>query len=1107
MRASPPAARPRAVVRLSTAAALLVWLLVALVVGPAPAAAQDLQFRHLGVDDGLPSSLVSDVLQDRRGFMWIGTAHGVSRYDGHQFHTYGHERGNPSSLPLSFVDQVYEDRRGTLWVVTAAGVSRYDPARDGFVTYMTRDAAPAGLAPSQRIVTRAVEDRRGAFWVGTSTGLYRFDRRTGTATAVSLAAAGGPAAGGPASPHVTAVYEDRRARLWVGTRAGLYQLDSASRTPRRYVPDPADPTSLPDSVVRTIAEDAAGTLWVGTNYGGLARWDAGPHATDAGRFTRFRHDPADPHSLARDRVIRVVAERAGPGLWVGTENGGLDHFDPATGRFAHHRYDPNAPSGIGSNSIWALYHDAAGTLWVGTFSGGLDVSRPNGAAIQRYRSVPGDATSLSYNAVPTFAEDRAGYVWVGTDGGGLNRFDPRTRRFARYTEQNTNLNAEAVLDVLEDRRGALWVATWGGGISRFDRRSRRFTAYTTRTAASPTTTSTSCSRTAAGGCGSGRTTRRSQSSTPGAARSPAATSWSAGAGAVVGGAPARARRRDLRRRAARGGADPPRPRDGRAAAPRERPAAPDQPGRQQGARAARGRRRARARRAVGRHRGGAGPARPAHRPGHAHGPADGLPSDYVVGIERDGAGRLWVSTDRGLGRYDPRRGTFKTYTRADGLQGNEFLMRSSFRARDGTLYFGGNTGFSAVRPDRVVDNTRRPPVVLTGLELFNVPVAAGAPGSPLRLPIGETAELTLTHAQNVVTFGFAALDFTAPEKTRYAYRIDGFDAGWQEVGHQRAASYTNLAPGRYTFACGRARRRRVERDGASLALVVTPPVWQRGGSGCSRRPPARSARRPLALPAAAAGGGGAGPAGAARLAHRAGEPRALPRPRRARAGARGARGPGAAGRRPRVAVLFLDLDDFKTVNDSLGHHAGDRLLRAVAARLLNATRGCDTVARFGGDEFAVLLENARGAADAVTVAERFLAALRAPFAVGAAGDAAGAREARVGASVGVAFAAPGVDADTLLRQADAAMYQAKAQGKGRQAVFHPSLVAAADERLASRPTSRARSGAASSPSPTSRSSPSTRARCAASRRCCAGTTPRAARCRRPSSSPWPRRRG
>jgi hypothetical protein len=236
------------------------------------------------------------------------------------------------------------------------------------------------------------------------------------------------------------------------------------------------------------------------------------------------------------------------------------------------------------------------------------------------------------------------------------------------------------------------------------------------------------------------------------------------------------------------------------------------------------------------------------------GRADGLPSDYVVGIERDGAGRLWVSTDRGLGRYDPRRGTFKTYTRADGLQGNEFLMRSSFRARDGTLYFGGNTGFSAVRPDRVVDNTRRPPVVLTGLELFNVPVAAGAPGSPLRLPIGETAELTLTHAQNVVTFGFAALDFTAPEKTRYAYRMDGFDAGWQEVGHQRAASYTNLAPGRYTFRVRASNGDGVWNETARRSRSSSRRrCGRRGGSGCSRRPPARSARS--ASGASSSGGG------------------------------------------------------------------------------------------------------------------------------------------------------------------------------------------------------------------------------------------------------------
>jgi diguanylate cyclase (GGDEF)-like protein len=433
-----------------------------------------------------------------------------------------------------------------------------------------------------------------------------------------------------------------------------------------------------------------------------------------------------------------------------------------------------------------------------------------------------------------------------------------------------------------------------------------------------------------------------------------------------------------------------------------------------------------------------------------YGEADGLPSRFVDGVLADGAGRLWVSTDRGLARLDPRTRAVRVFARGDGVQGGEFLRGAALRARDGTLYFGGNGGFNAVRPGRLAEGTRPPTVVITGLQLFNRPVPVGVPGSPLRRTIDRTDTLVLDHAQNVVAFEFAALDFAAPERNRFAYRLDGFDRAWQDVGTQYTASYTNLAPGRYTL---RVRASTGDgawnTEGATLALVVTPPVWQTwwfralaGAAALSaalsllrfqqrRRLEVELGRQALRDPLTG-------------LANRA-----LFRDRVEHALARLARaGPDPAGATRRVAVLFLDLDGFKAVNDGLGHHAGDRLLQGVGERLLNATRGCDTVARFGGDEFAVLLENARGAADAVTVAERFLAALRAPFAVGAAGDAAGAREARVGASVGVAFADPGVDADTLLRQADAAMYQAKAQGKGRQAVFHPSLVAAADERLA-----------------------------------------------------------
>jgi diguanylate cyclase (GGDEF)-like protein/PAS domain S-box-containing protein len=142
-----------------------------------------------------------------------------------------------------------------------------------------------------------------------------------------------------------------------------------------------------------------------------------------------------------------------------------------------------------------------------------------------------------------------------------------------------------------------------------------------------------------------------------------------------------------------------------------------------------------------------------------------------------------------------------------------------------------------------------------------------------------------------------------------------------------------------------------------------------------------------------------------------------------------------------VAVLLLDLDDFKAVNDSLGHGAGDVLLREVAARLLNATRGCDLVARLGGDEFAVLLANVRDAQDAVAVAERVLAALGRPVTVGG-------RRTAAGGSVGIAQARDGDDVEALLRNADVAMYRAKAEGKGRYAVFAPAMYERLRERVA-----------------------------------------------------------
>jgi diguanylate cyclase (GGDEF)-like protein len=1005
---------------------------------PPAAAPQKLRFRHLGVDDGLPSSMVTSVRQDRRGFLWLGTSRGVSRYDGHHFRTYDHRPGDRNTLPSDVVTQVYVDRSDVVWAVTPRGLSRYDATLDRFVTVVTGGASPAaaGRRATTGTVTSVVEDAAGTLWVGTSVGLHRLNRITGETTPFPIAAPRGDPI------NVTSLYEDRTGGLWVGATGAVYRLGPTRSTAPRYYPLSPEETRVTDAT-----EDSAGNVWIATEGAGLLQF-----AARSGTLHQFRHDVGDPYSLGRDRIMALVADRRG-GMWVGTENSGLDYADPVTGRFIHHRFDPNTPSSISSNSVQSLYLDATGALWVGTFSGGLDVSPLTASAIESFGSVPGDASSLSYNTVPKFAEGAGGQIWVATDGGGLNRFDPATGRFVRYTQQTTNLNTGGVVGVVEGRRGDVWIGTWGGGLSELDQERRVFTAYTTKNSTLPNDNVTEVVEDRAGRLWLGmdramvavfdRTTRtvthRYHVAAPGA--DPVSPVWlvleladgSMAIGLEDGGLtilnPATGVQSHYIARADDGTPAPANVR-GTISGTDVRTLFEETPGMLW----------------VGTNNG---LDRLDLRFGNVvhYGEADGLPSRFIDGVLPDGLGRLWVSTDRGLARLDPRTRAVKLYGRPDGLQGNEFVKRAALRARDGTLYFGGNHGFNKVRPAELVENTRPPSVVVTELQLFNKPARVGAADSPLRRTIDRTDTLVVDHTQNVIGFEFAALDFSAPERNQYAYRLDGFDREWQEVGTQYTASYTNLAPGQYTLWVKASNGDGVWTKGAStLVLVIRPPVWQTWWFRALAGALAACAlfalwrfqqlrRLEVALGRQALQDGLTGLANRALFHDRV--QHALTRLARA-----------AASEDRRVGVLFLDLDGFKAVNDAMGHRAGDRLLQGVAARLLNATRGCDTVARFGGDEFAVLVENARGLLDANTVADRILSALRTPIEVGGGSDGGATRDARVGASIGIALAEPGVNADTLLAQADAAMYQAKSEGKGRQVVFHPALVAAQAEQLA-----------------------------------------------------------
>ncbi len=206
---------------------------------------------------------------------------------------------------------------------------------------------------------------------------------------------------------------------------------------------------------------------------------------------------------------------------------------------------------------------------------------------------------------------------------------------------------------------------------------------------------------------------------------------------------------------------------------------------------------------------------------------DGLPNNVIYAILSDGAGHLWLSTNQGLSRLDPRTRTFKNYYVNDGLQDNEFNACAYFKSSSGALFFGGINGFNAFYPEDIQDNPHAPPVVLTGFQIFNKPASFRAPDSPLKMPISETKELTLRYDQKVFSFEFAALDYTDPAKNQYAYKMENFDADWQPVSKRRNATYTNLDPGKYVFRVKASNNDGVwSEEGLALAITITPPLWR-----------------------------------------------------------------------------------------------------------------------------------------------------------------------------------------------------------------------------------------------------------------------------------------
>lgn len=270
---------------------------------------------------------------------------------------------------------------------------------------------------------------------------------------------------------VNDIEQDDLGFLWFATQDGLNRYDGYDF--KIYRSDIDDPDGLRGTFIWSLDKGNDGNLWIATNDGGLNRYDP-----QTGKFIHYLHDPNDPNSLSENAIVSVYVDRQGV-VWAGSSTG-LNRLDPSTGLVTRFQHNPEDSSSLSANTVGPVLGDAEGNIWVGTMTGGLNRMNPDGS-FTRYRNDPENPNSLGCDCVQTLYVDNQGNLWVGFFGEGMSRYNQPEDAFVNYRhnpDDSTSLSHDMVYAFLEDRSGRFWVGTYGGGLNLLDRETGRFRRLT-----------------------------------------------------------------------------------------------------------------------------------------------------------------------------------------------------------------------------------------------------------------------------------------------------------------------------------------------------------------------------------------------------------------------------------------------------------------------------------------------------------------------------------------------------------------------------------------------------------------------------------------------------
>jgi ligand-binding sensor domain-containing protein/signal transduction histidine kinase/DNA-binding response OmpR family regulator len=765
---------------------------------------QQLAFHHLNIEDGLSNNAVLSITQDRYGFIWLGTANGINRYDGTRFAIYRYNKDNPQSISNN-IQSLLTYAAHTLWVGTSSGLNRYIPEKDAF----ERVQIPG---TQNNLINCLYEDRHKNLWVGTGNGLFLLgaNRQWNQVQAFYNNSGTQSLAGN----NIRCVYEDHAGAIWVGTANGLtrMQLLNGNWQYNIYRNMPSHPGSLSANYVTAIMEDGRQQLWIGTQNNGVNRYDA-----TTGQFSRFTHSNNHPAGLINNNIRKIITDREG-NLWVGTQEG-LSIIDQVTYRVRSYQHDPGNRNSLSQHSIYSIYQDDAHSMWIGTYFGGVNISYASNTFFSVIQNNENKA-SISNNVISSMVEDPQHNLWIGTEGGGLNYLNRTTGAVTVYKNKVNDpysIGSNLVKAVYLDRDGQLWAGTHGGGLNLFDPSTKQFRRQLFRENEEVSLIAEVISL---------YEDRKGRF-------------W---AGTNQGLKLFQKNKTELvpKGNGLLNGAD------------RPKLMSPDKlvncfwedtsnqlwAGTSNGLYKVTGN----TVKEINAHdevncitadkRGnlwfgltsGLGYYN-IHTGNYTHYTRQNdLPNNNVIGILEDSLHNLWLSSDNGLVKFNPASHRSQTYTSSDGIAANAFNYRSFLKDSKGTFFFGGYNGITTFLPDQIETNQQKAPIQFTGLRLFNAPIDIGDEHQLLKQNMILTREIRVQHDQNVFTIEYALLNYIKSNKNRYAYKLEGIDKDWNET-NAASVTYTNLPTGHYRFLVKGTNNDGIWSDPVALSILVLPPFW------------------------------------------------------------------------------------------------------------------------------------------------------------------------------------------------------------------------------------------------------------------------------------------